>query len=75
LSWHRDRDADGVPDWQEDENYADEAPISGPGSPRSRMRGGGCALPVALVLAGGTLTARWAAHRRDHGPPGHSSRR
>jgi hypothetical protein len=75
VSWHRDRDADGVPDWQEDENYADEAPISGPGSPRSRMRGGGCALPVALVLAGGTLTARWAAHRRDHDPPGHSSRR
>jgi hypothetical protein len=51
VSWNRDRDADGVPDWQEDENYADEAPIRGPDSPRARMRGGGCALPVALLLA------------------------
>ena len=65
MSWHRDRDADGVPDWQEDENYADEAPISGPGSPRARMRGGGgCALPVALLVAGTALTARRAARRR-----------
>jgi hypothetical protein len=65
LSWHRDRDADGVPDWQEDENYADEAPISGPGSPQARMRGGGCALPVGLLLAGVALTGRRAAHRRS----------
>ena len=64
MSWDRDRDADGVPDWQEDENYADEAPIRGPGSPRARLRGGGCALPVALLLAGGALTARRAARRR-----------
>ena len=28
MSWDRDRDLDGVPDWQEDENYADEAPIA-----------------------------------------------
>jgi hypothetical protein len=54
----RDRDLDGVPDWQEDENYADEAPIAGPGSPRARMRGGGCALPVALLLVGAGLAAR-----------------
>jgi hypothetical protein len=64
VSWDRDRDADGVPDWQEDENYADEAPIRGPGSPRARMRGAGCALPVALLVAGGALTARRAARRR-----------
>jgi hypothetical protein len=65
VSWNRDRDADGVPDWQEDENYADEAPISGPGSPRSRMRGGGgCALPVGLLLAGVALAARQAARGR-----------
>jgi hypothetical protein len=64
LSWDRDRDADGVPDWQEDENYADEAPIRGPDSPRARLRGGGCALPVALLLAGGALTARRATRRR-----------
>jgi hypothetical protein len=51
MDSRRDRDYDGVPDWQEDENYADEAPIAGPGSPRARVRGGGCALPVALVLA------------------------
>jgi hypothetical protein len=64
VSWHRDRDADGVPDWQEDENYADEAPIAGPGSPRARMRGDGCALPVVLLLAVGVLSARRAARRR-----------
>jgi hypothetical protein len=65
VSWHRDRDADGVPDWQEDENYADEAPIGGPGSPRARMRGGaaGCALPVAFLLAGAGLVARRATRR------------
>jgi hypothetical protein len=59
----RDRDYDGVPDWQEDENYADEAPIRGPNSPRVR-RGGGCALPVALLLAGTALAARRAARGR-----------
>ena len=59
MSWHRDRDADGIPDWQEDENYADEAPLRGPDSPRARMRGGGCALPVGLLLAAGAgLLAR-----------------
>ena len=65
MSWNRDRDADGVPDWQEDENYADEAPIAGPGSPRARMRGGGCALPVGVLLAcAAALSARRAARRR-----------
>jgi len=64
VSWDRDRDADGIPDWQEDENYIDEAPIAGPGSPRARMRGGGCTLPVGLLLAGAALTARRAARRR-----------
>jgi hypothetical protein len=59
VSWNRDRDADGVPDWQEDANYADEAPLRGPDSPRARGRGGGCALPVALLL-----TAAAAALRR-----------
>jgi hypothetical protein len=58
MSWRRDRDADGVPDWQEDENYADEAPIAGPGSPRARGRGGGCALPVALLLVGAGVAVR-----------------
>ena len=64
MSWHRDRDLDGVPDWQEDENYADEAPIGGPDSPRARLRGGGCALPVGLlVAAGATLLARRPTRR------------
>ena len=62
----RDRDYDGVPDWQEDENYADEAPIRGPGSPRGRVRGGmGCALPVALLLTGVALAARRATRGRS----------
>jgi hypothetical protein len=64
MSWDRDRDLDGVPDWQEDENYADEAPIRGPDSPRARMGrvggGVGCALPAALLLA----TAAALATRR-----------
>ena len=65
MSWNRDRDADGVPDWQEDENYVDEAPIRGPGHPTARMRGVGCALPVALVLAGAGLAARRSAGGRS----------
>jgi hypothetical protein len=65
MSWDRDRDLDGVPDWQEDENYADEAPIRGPGSPRSRLRSGGCALPVGLLLATAALATRRAARRRS----------
>ena len=65
MDGRRDRDYDGVPDWQEDANYADEAPIAGPGSPRARMRGGGCALPVALLLAGFALRARRATRGRS----------
>ena len=68
MSWKRDRDRDGVPDWQEDANYADEAPIRGPDSPRARMRGGGCALPVALLLAGVGLVTRRSTRRP--GDPG-----
>jgi hypothetical protein len=64
VSWNRDRDRDGVPDWQEEENYADEAPLRGPNSPRARM-GAGCALPLALVLAAVVaLVRRPATHRR-----------
>ena len=64
MSWERDRDDNEVPDWQEDENYADEAPIRGPDSPRARLGGGaGCALPVALLLAGAGLAARRATRR------------
>ena len=65
MSWDRDRDDNDVPDWQEDENYADEAPISGPGSPRARMRGGGCAHPVALLL----VVAGVGARRSTRPPP------
>jgi hypothetical protein len=57
VDGRRDRDYDGVPDWQEEANYADEAPIRGPHSPRARMRGG-CALPVALLLVGLGVAAR-----------------
>ena len=64
MSWERDRDDNDIPDWREDENYADEAPISGPGSPRARMGGAGCALPVALLLAGAGLAATRKVTRR-----------
>jgi hypothetical protein len=72
----RDRDYDGVPDWQEDENYADEAPIAGPGSPRARMRGGGCALPVALLLVVAGVVARRSTRPPPRAPgPGAPPRR
>jgi hypothetical protein len=67
VSWNRDRDLDGIPDWQEDENYADEAPIRGPAGPRARrggMGGAGCALPGALLLATAALATRRATRRR-----------
>jgi hypothetical protein len=57
MDGRRDRDDDGVPDWQEEANYADEAPIRG--NP-ARVRGGGCALLVALLLVGaGVVIRRW----------------
>jgi len=61
-----DRDDDGIPDWQEDANYADEAPVRGPWRTRARRGavGGGCALPVALLLAAVGTLARLAAVRR-----------
>jgi hypothetical protein len=65
-----DRDDDGVPDWQEDANYADEAPVRGPWRGRHRRgavggAGAGCALPLALLLAAaGTLARRSALRRR-----------
>jgi hypothetical protein len=61
-----DRDDDGIPDWQQDENYADEAPVRGPWRTRAR-RGGtmaGCALPAAMLLAAAGTLARVAAGRR-----------
>jgi hypothetical protein len=65
-----DRDDDGIPDWQEDANYADEAPVRGPWRTRYRRGaatgGAGCALPVALLLAAaGTLARLTARRRRD----------
>jgi hypothetical protein len=62
-----DRDDDGIPDWQQDERYADEAPLRGPWRARARRAAGapgGCALPVALLLAGAGALARLAADRR-----------
>jgi hypothetical protein len=63
-----DRNDDGVPDWQQDERYADEAPVRGPWRTRYRRGGGvggaGCALPVALLLAAAGAAAQLAALRR-----------
>jgi hypothetical protein len=58
MTWNRDRDFDDEPDCQEDEKYADEAPLRGPNSPPARMPGSGCALPVALLAALAGLLAR-----------------
>lgn len=46
---NRDRDDNGIPDWQEDENYRDEAPRGAP-------VGGGCLLSLAsLAVVAGAL--------------------
>jgi hypothetical protein len=62
-----DRDDDGVPDWQQDERYADEAPVRGPWRTRARrggMAAGGCAVPLAFLLAAAGALARFATTRR-----------
>ncbi|HEY2958655.1 MAG TPA: hypothetical protein VGM21_10685 [Actinomycetota bacterium] len=64
-----DRDDDGVPDYLEDENYADEAPVRGPYRTRARRYyrqagGPGCAVPLALLLAAAGALARRSAGRR-----------
>jgi hypothetical protein len=62
-----DRDDDGVPDWQQDERYADEAPLRGPWRARARRAAGGpagCALPLAALLAAAATVARLADPRR-----------
>ena len=62
-----DRDDDGIPDWQQDERYADEAPLRGPWRARARRAAGGpggCALPATLLLAAAGTLARVAAGRR-----------
>lgn len=52
---NRDRDDNGVPDWQEDENYRDEAPRGAP------VGAGGCLLgllSLATVVAAVGRAAR-----------------
>jgi hypothetical protein len=54
---NRDRDDNGVPDWQEDENYRDEAP-------RGASVGGGCLLSLAsLAAVAGVLVRLAGAYR------------
>jgi hypothetical protein len=40
----RDRDANGIPDWQEDENYIDEAPRG------AAVGAGGCLLGLLSMM-------------------------
>jgi hypothetical protein len=51
---NRDRDDNGVPDWQEDENYLDEAP---PGAP---VGAGGCLLSLLSLATAATVLGRLA---------------
>lgn len=47
----RDRDDNGIPDWQEDENYLDEAPRGAP------IGTGGCLLGLlSMVTVAASLT-------------------
>jgi hypothetical protein len=51
---NRDRDDNGIPDWQEDENYLDEAP---PGAP---VGTGGCLLSLLSLTTAATVIGRLA---------------
>ena len=54
MSWGRDRDDNGIPDWQEDENYLDEAPQNAP------VRAGGCLIALlSLLRAVATVALGW----------------
>jgi hypothetical protein len=54
----RDRDDNGIPDWQEDENYLDEAPTKAP------VGTSGCLVALLSLLAGAAMTGRAEARRR-----------
>jgi hypothetical protein len=55
----RDRDDNGVPDWQEDENYLDEAPRGAP------VGTGGCLLGLLSLAAVATALGRVAGAYRS----------
>jgi hypothetical protein len=55
----RDRDDNGVPDWQEDENYLDEAPRGAP------VGMGGCLLGLLSLAAVATVLGRVAGAYRS----------
>ncbi|HZC98746.1 MAG TPA: hypothetical protein VFA46_00655 [Actinomycetes bacterium] len=53
----RDRDDNGIPDWQEDENYLDEAPSNAP------VGTGGCLVASMPLLAGAAVAGAAVASR------------
>jgi hypothetical protein len=61
----RDRDDNGVPDWQEDENYLDEAPRGAP------VGMAGCLLGPLSLATVATVLGRVARHQRYHLNPGY----
>jgi hypothetical protein len=60
---NRDRDDNGVPDWQEDENYLDEAPRGAP------VGMGGCLLGLLSLATVATAICRAVGHRFSGGGP------
>jgi hypothetical protein len=57
----RDRDDNGIPDWQEDENYIDEAPRGAP------VGAGGCLLGLlSMMTVGASLTRLARLYRSRH---------
>jgi hypothetical protein len=50
----RDRDDNGIPDWQEDENYLDEAPVEKPAG------SSGCLIALMSLLAAAAVAGRGA---------------
>ncbi len=67
----RDRDDNGIPDWQEDENYRDEAPSSAP------VGSSGCLIALMSLLAGAAMAGGVRARRRGStgGSPRANSRK
>jgi hypothetical protein len=55
----RDRDENGIPDWQEDENYLDEAPKGAP------VGTSGCLLGLLSLAAVATAVGRVAGAYRS----------
>jgi len=59
----RDRVDNGIPDWQEDENYLDEAPRQAP------VGTSGCLIALASLVAGAAIAGLGARRQGGRATP------